>query len=217
MNLIGHSQGGIDTRYVAAMRPEWIASVTTYATPNRGTVIADVILGLVDDPRFSALADALVRVIGAPLWDAAGEESSVFEAMRQLSVEGMDTFNRTYRDSPAVAYYSLSGRSDRHLGGDDCQATDSPDFITRYRDERDPIDPLLDIPEQITDGGLENVVNDGLVRARDARWGRFLGCVPADHLDEVGHLLGDSPGLFNDFDHLELFRALVAFLHVQGY
>jgi hypothetical protein len=28
------------------------------------------------------------------------------------------------------------------------------------------------------------------------------GCVPADHLDEIGHLLGDHPGLGNDFDHV---------------
>ena len=42
VNLIGHSQGGLDARYVAATRPDLVASVTTYATPNRGTPVADI-------------------------------------------------------------------------------------------------------------------------------------------------------------------------------
>ena len=29
--------------------------------------------------------------------------------------------------------------------------------------------------------------NDGLVSVESARWGNFLGVLPADHLDEVGH------------------------------
>ena len=37
--------------------------------------------------------------------------------------------------------------------------------------------------------------NDGLVTVTSATWGTFLGCIPADHLDEVGQLLGDAPGL----------------------
>jgi triacylglycerol lipase len=49
----------------------------------------------------------------------------------------------------------------------------------------------------------------------DARWGRFLGCVPADHLDEVGQLRGDSPGFGNDFDHRQLFVDLVRFLRAE--
>src|SRR5690606_38615294 len=78
VNLIGHSQGGLDSRYVAHQRPDRVASVTTFATPHRGTPIADVVLELVDDPRFSSLADRLARLIGAALWDAAGDRTSVF-------------------------------------------------------------------------------------------------------------------------------------------
>src|SRR5205823_2947851 len=39
VNLIGHSQGGFDVRYVAAVRPDLVASVTTIGTPHRGTQI----------------------------------------------------------------------------------------------------------------------------------------------------------------------------------
>lgn len=217
LNLIGHSQGGLDARYVASVRPDLVASVVTFATPHRGTPVADVIVGLVDDGRFAALVDRLVRLIGAPLFDAAGEETSVLLAMRQLSTPGVEAFNAAHPDQPTVAYYSLTGRTDLSLGFGGCEADDSPPFITRYARVIDTVDPLLDLSEQITDGGLENAPNDGLVRATSARWGRFLGCVPADHLDEVGHLFGDRPGLTNDLDHLVLYADLVAFLRAEGF
>jgi len=217
VNLIGHSQGGLDSRYVAHQRPELVASVTTFATPHRGTPIADVVLQLVDDPRFSSLADRLVRLIGAALWDAAGEETSVFASLGQLSTPGADAFNARYTNQPGVAYYSITGRTDRSDGGADCMVADAPPFIGRYRRTLDPVEPLLDIPEQIVDGGSADVANDGLVRVRDARWGRFLGCVPADHFDEIGQLFGDGPGWGNDFDHLLFYAELIEWLRAQGF
>lgn len=218
VNLIGHSQGGLDARYVAAVRPDLVASVTTYATPHRGSPVSDVVLELVRDGRLQSLLDALVRVIGAPLYDAAGERTSVFAALGQFSTPGAAAFNDAYPDDPSVAYYSLTGRTDRSLGGDVCDATNIPPFVSRYEREVDPVDLLLDIPEQIVDGGLGmSEPNDGLVRVIDARWGRFLGCVPADHLDEVGQLLGDSPGFGNRFDYQQLFVDLVGFLRSEGF
>ncbi|MGE0788790.1 MAG: esterase/lipase family protein [Sandaracinaceae bacterium] len=218
VNLIGHSQGGLDARYVASHRPDLVASVTTFATPHRGSPIADVVLGLVSDPRAQDLADAIVRVIGAPLYDAAGNETSVFAALRQFSVDGSAAFNAATPDDPSVAYYSLSGRTDLSFGGSACRTSGAPSFISRYDTNLDPVDPLLDLSEQIVDGGLVSAIpNDGLVRVEDAQWGRFLGCVPADHMDEVGQIGGDSPGFGNPFDHLALFRDLVTFLRSEGF
>jgi triacylglycerol lipase len=54
------------------------------------------------------------------------------------------------------------------------------------------------------------------VRVADAKWGKFLGCVPADHLDEIGHLFGDSPGVGNGWKHRELYASLIAYLRAQG-
>lgn len=215
INLIGHSQGGLDSRYVAHQRPDLVASVTTFATPHRGTPIADVVLDLVQDPRFQSLADRLVRLIGAALWDASGQETSVFRSLRQLSTPGADAFNARYPNQAGVLYYSITGRTDGHDGGTDCAIADAPPFIGRYRRTLDPVEPLLDIPESIVDGDGD-IANDGLVRVHDARWGRFLGCVPADHFDEIGQLFGDSPGRGNDFDHLRFYIELVAWLRAQG-
>lgn len=217
LNIIGHSQGGLDARYVAHQRPDLIASVTTFATPHRGTPVADVVLGLIDDSRFRQLVDRLVRIIGAPLWDASGAETSVFASLRQLSTPGMAAFNTRYLDQPSVTYYSITGRSDHHDGGADCMVADAPPFIGRYRRTLDPLEPLLVISEQIADGDSGNIANDGLVRVFDARWGRFLGCVPADHFDEIGQLFGDSPGRGNDFDHRLFYAELVSWLRARGF
>lgn len=216
VNIIGHSQGGLDARYVAHQRPDLVASVTTYATPNRGTPVADVILGIVSDDRLRSLLDQIVRVIGAPLWDAAGNETSVFAALRLFSSEGIDDFNTRFPNADGVTYYSITGRTGGSDGYPDCEVAGSPEFIRRYTFRNDPVDALLGIPEQILEGDT-SIPNDGLVRVRDARWGQFLGCVPADHLDEIGQLLGDSPGRGNDFDYEQFFADLIAFLRAQGF
>ena len=68
------------------------------------------------------------------------------------------------------------------------------------------------------DGGAGNhFPNNGLVRVTDARWGRFLGCVPADHFDEIGQLIGDRPGPGNSWRHLGFYADLVAFLRSEGF
>ncbi|WP_296259014.1 MULTISPECIES: esterase/lipase family protein [unclassified Pseudomonas] len=41
VNLIGHSQGALTIRYVAGVRPDLVASVTSIAGPNHGSELAD--------------------------------------------------------------------------------------------------------------------------------------------------------------------------------
>ena len=56
-------------------------------------------------------------------------------------------------------------------------------------------------------------VNDGLVTVESSKWGVFQQCVPADHLKEVGQL---GPAA-QSFDHLKLFRDIVARVRKAGY
>ncbi len=116
-----------------------------------------------------------------------------------------------------MEYFSIAGRSDWHLGGAACATAAAPPFIAKWKAELDPVDPLLSVTETYLDGGLlDPYPNDGLVRVKDAQWGTFLGCVPADHLDEIGHLFGDSPGLGNSWRHDEFYAELIAYLRQQG-
>lgn len=218
VNLIGHSQGGLDARYVAATYPELVDSVTTIATPHHGSPVADLATGVVPFPGIRDLADFFVQFVGMPLWDEVGDETSLFASLEQLSTSGMSRFNLAYPDSPDVAYYSIAGVSDRHDGGDVCDVPDAPAFIRRWASERDAIAPMFWVTEPLLDGGpFTPVPNDGLVRAEDAVHGRFLGCIPADHTDQIGQILGDGPGSFNEFDHLAFYVDLVRWLRAQGH
>jgi triacylglycerol lipase len=41
VNLIGHSQGALTSRYAAALRPDIVASVSSVSGPNHGSEVAD--------------------------------------------------------------------------------------------------------------------------------------------------------------------------------
>ncbi len=217
VNLVGHSQGGLDARVVASTRPDLVASVTTIATPHQGTPIADIALGLVPNPQAQAVVDALLGLFGGVIWDEIDEGSSLAASLHQLSTPGMAAFNAAYPDAEGVLYHSIGGRTDWHPGGEDCVGRAPPEFVSAFEHELDPVDPALALTEEILDDSIfDPVPNDGLVRVRDAKWGEFLGCVPADHLDEIGHLLGDDPGWAGEWTHLDLYAGVVQLLRDRG-
>jgi triacylglycerol lipase len=57
IHLVGHSLGGVISRSVAAQRPEHIASVTTLASPFRGTVVHHSVLKAAKAVRKNILAE----------------------------------------------------------------------------------------------------------------------------------------------------------------
>lgn len=218
VNIIGHSQGGLDARVVAHEHPELVASVVTLQTPHQGSRIADIALLLVSDPFWQDVLDALVQLVGMAVYDEIGKETSLADALYSFSEPGIEAFNAEYTDQPGIYYASVAGRSDKHAGGDDCWSPKPAPFVTAFDNQLDPIDPLLSITEMLLDCDFwDPCPNDGMVRAQDARWGEFLGCVPADHLDMVGHLFGDSPGGNNGWDYLQFYVDLVQMLRDQGF
>ncbi|MCB9680866.1 MAG: alpha/beta fold hydrolase [Alphaproteobacteria bacterium] len=217
VNLVGHSQGGLDARIVASRHPELVASVTTISTPHGGTPLADLVVGLVPFSGVQDVIDGLVSLVGMPLWDAAGNETSLFDSFEQLQTSTMAGFDAAWPDQPGVRYASIAGVTDWTSGGSACAVSGQPAFLARYQGVVDPPDPFFLLTEPILDGGLLSPYpNDGLVRVVDARHGTFLGCIPADHLDEIGQILGDHPGLFNTFRHREFYVDLVAWLRSEG-
>lgn len=216
--IVGHSQGGLDARVVAHDHPEWVAAVYTIATPHGGSEVSNVVDRLVSDPHLRDAVNAFARLIYLPLYDAAGETTSVWLGIDQFNEPNTTTFNAAYPDVPSIPYFSIGGRSALANGSDECRFSGRPPFITRYDSDNDPIDPLLSVFGLILNGddGFHPIPNDGLVTVPSSRHGTFLGCIPADHLDEIGHVLGDSPGAFNDFDHYQFYRGLVAFIRAAG-
>jgi triacylglycerol lipase len=150
------------------------------------------------------------------LWDEVGQATSLYASLYDFSTKGIAEFNAAYPDSEGVYYASIAGRTDLHLGGRACDVT-SPPFIESFDEQIDPVDQMFSTTETILDGGLlDPYPNDGLVRAEDARWGEFLGCLPADHLDMIGQLLGDGPGWPNDWDYASFYVSLVEYLRDKG-
>ncbi|GAA5976247.1 hypothetical protein JCM11641_001093 [Rhodosporidiobolus odoratus] len=100
VNLIGHSMGGLDGRYLISRLRERtfrVRSLTTISTPHRGSSFADYlledVLGAERVPAFLAL----MRGLGVP---GGGK------AFDDLTTTKMAKFNEDTPDDPEVKYYS---------------------------------------------------------------------------------------------------------------
>ncbi len=89
-------------------------------------------------------------------------------------------------------------------------------FITSWSSTLDPLNPLFDAFALLLNGD-QDYENDGLVRAKDAQWGQFWGCLPADHVDEIGQILGEGPGVGNNWKYLDFYTQVIAYMRSQGY
>lgn len=216
VNIIAHSQGGIDARYAISTlrRGDRVASLVTVSTPHRGTAVADVALGLL--PGFSyTIINAVLRVYEAIVGAPAGDPG-LRAQLQQLSSRQMATFNAQNPDDRRVAYYSVAGRSVSRLGADECRDGRWPN-----PGRSDILDPLFGGVQLVFTATSKNPLvpdlNDGLVTVASARWGTFLGCAPADHLDEIGQILHLGTDLISGFNHKDLYRRIAAQLHRDGF
>ena len=217
VNIIGHSQGGVDARYVAAQIPHRVASVTTVATPHLGIKIGDVLLKQTSGYT-KVLAQAFFKALARPFYGDVAKDANIVACLTSMTTSGMIDFNKKYPDQLGVAYFSIGGRSDKHLGENECVAPKAPPFITKYAKVKDPIDPLLYLTSKLlAEKHHSPKPNDGMVQLAKVKWGTWLGCIPADHFDQVGQILGDSPGSGNSFSHITFYQDLAAWLVSQGY
>lgn len=92
VNLIGHSQGGATARYVASVRPELVASVTSVGSPHFGSPVAD----LLKDSPLEGPALAIGNAVGALLAALSGDSSqqqNAMGALTSLNTQGALAFN----------------------------------------------------------------------------------------------------------------------------
>jgi triacylglycerol lipase len=133
VNLIGHSQGTLDSRYVAAMIPSKIASVTGVGGPNTGSPVADTVLNVLNSPAggfFTPVITSGVNAFFSLIDVSSGQRysQSSMAALNQLTTSGMATFNRKFpqgmptsncgqgaaqvtTNGSSVNYYSWGGTS----------------------------------------------------------------------------------------------------------
>ena len=201
LHVVGHSQGGLDARLVASSQGDegLIRSVTTISSPHRGSAVASAFIDLTGDRR-TVLLDAILGLYGS----LAGRPDAEIDLVAQLGSftrEAMIEFNRQYPDHPAVTYRSWAGRSvATRLTMDRASALCDRGHYPNP-EGRDVVDPLFALIHPIV--SEREGPNDGLVSVEGAMWGQFMGCIPADHLDEVGLMADSPPQRFSGFHYLE--------------
>ena len=183
VNLVGHSQGSLDVRYVAAVRPDLVASVTTVAGPHKGAALADFLRANVQNGSFTEsvltfFADSLGTVLD--LLTGHTNPQDAIAALDQLTSAGTAAFNAAY---PQGLPTTSCGSGSAVVNGIRYYSWSGTGVLTN----------ALDVSDAAL--GLTSTVypeaNDGLV----GRCSSHLGTVIRDnyfqnHLDEVNQVLG---------------------------
>jgi triacylglycerol lipase len=220
VHILAHSMGGLDARYVVAKLAnadgvpyaKLVASVTTISTPHRGSAIADVALKLTP-----GMADPVINTL-AGLWARTftdrdlADGSDVRAALKSISEGNAPAFNAEVKDAPGVYYQSWAGITshlDPHVDQREIDACEGK--LESYKNRHDQMTNLqLIAAAPIVGHGLGNrgQANDGMVTVASAKWGAFKGCVPADHLDEVGQPSREGANRWSRFDHIRFYRRI---------
>jgi triacylglycerol lipase len=231
VNLVCWAVGGLDCRYLVSpggLFPAGsdvvtrIASVTTIATPHRGTNVADALLAL-PPGEWTRWISAALAVEGGG--SQAEREARVREVLRGLTLERAAT--SVLADPPDVFLQSWAGVSEPFgidlpdLAAIDRACVDADGRVAYQHGEDDrmtdllwPVAPFAAVAESA--GVRRFDPADGLVAVSSARHGLFRGCLPADHYDLVGRLADLGPDPVTGFDAARFHAALLVDLAERG-
>lgn len=192
VNIIAHSKGGLDARYlISALHMEdKVATLTTISTPHRGSGLIELLEKLPDSAyrEIAGLVDKGFRKVGDKAPDC-------YHASKQLSRSFCARFNEMYPNSPKVYYQSYASVMKCALS-----------------------DYIMAIPHILL-FWAEKGKSDGLVTVESAKWGEFKGVFQNKHLRGISH--ADMIDLRRDdiyiFDVLEEYIRIVKELKEKGY
>ena len=190
MNIIAHSKGGLDARYVISTlgMEDYVASLTTVGTPHRGSQVAD---------EAQKLSDSLYRKVAAYMdksFHKLGDENPDFyNACHEFTSEYAEKFNRENPDSGKVYYQSYTSVMSGMFSFGILAFT----YLILRKYGR----------------------NDGLVTVESAKWGEFRKVYEPVHHRGVSHgdtidLMRED---FNGFDPREAYVEIVSDLKEKGF
>lgn len=162
VNLIAHSMGGLDARYLISkmgMAPR-IASLTTISSPHRGSSLAQ--MALKQPERLRELVRSAANWVGENVMEVEADFAAAVESLTPDAVT--ESFNVDVPDVDTVWYSSWAGSAGKG-------ALNSINPVFR------PFNSWLYTREGI---------NDGIVSVASAKWGEFRGEIEADHLQQIG-------------------------------
>ena len=188
-NLIGHSHGGPTVRYVAAVAPELVASVTTVGAPHAGSKVADGIEAGAGATGTTSLIASIVNAQGVLISWLSGEPQlpqQSLGSLASLNTRGAAAFNARF---PQGAPTSDCGQGPAQVNGVRYYSVSGTGVVTQ---PLDPSDAFL----ALTSTFFGREANDGLVSRCSSHWGTVLrDDYPWNHLDEVNQAFG-LRGLF---------------------
>jgi triacylglycerol lipase len=262
VNIIAHSMGGLDARYLASPNtPEkealrWgshIESITTISTPHRGSAIAPKLHDAFAKKNGSDVINKILAHLGAVAGDAT-HNANILDTLLALSPGDENTvgtarwFDKTLEDDKDnnVTYYSWAGVSSVPLfdPNPNDKAACTPNFANHHhlfakglgpdfaRDRMAailiPTASIIAEAEKVKPQGFSITAvvdkldpnvgspHDGLVQVESAKHGKFMGCIAADHADEVGTLTPNGTPNAAGYDPIDFYTRLthdLAFRH----
>jgi len=242
VNLVCYAVAGLDCRHLVSEHglfdgdaASWqrardsVASITTIATPHRGTQVADAALSVLSS---GLLLDTLQGMLGIPADVALPDHSALAETLEGLTLGAAASFNAAVTDADGIFYQSWAGVS--HVLGQDkepsedaieehCVDANGHFQMLRHPGTRDTMNELLWATTGFAgatleqDGRLAFGPADGMVSVESAKWGQFRGCLPADHYDVIGEIGHSAPDPMTGFDAPRFFAGLVSELAEWGF
>ncbi|WP_409069505.1 lipase family alpha/beta hydrolase [Clostridium caseinilyticum] len=191
VNIIAHSKGGLDARYMVSKLDmgKYVASITMMSSPHRGVKFVDIACHLPD-----AIYKYIAKIFDKYFKFLGDKNPDFYTATRQFSTYHSKNFNEEIRDVEGVYYQSY--------------ATVMSNLFSDY---------ILTIPYmfvKLTEGD-----NDGLVSINSAKWGEFKGTLKNKYFRGISH--GDIIDLRRDdykqFDVIEKYVEIISELKNKGY
>ena len=179
VNLIGHSHGGPTARYIARVRPDLVASVTSVGSPHKGSPVADLIYGSPAESLAASLGNALGGLID--LLSGGGYNQDLRSSLESLTTQGSAEFNSF---APAGIPTTSCGEGAYSANVVRFYSWGGTGVLTNVLD---PSDALLGT----TSLAFGFSQNDGLVGRCSSRFGKVIrDNYFMNHLDEVNQALG---------------------------
>ncbi|WLP95012.1 triacylglycerol lipase [Psychrobacter sp. M13] len=198
VNLLGHSQGGIDIRYVAGVAPRYVASVTAVSSPEQGSKTADFVKATLEPSNDDNSGDqlnlgtqlvaGLFHLIGGFTDIGSGisyneiQEQDGWQTLVALSTSGAATFNAKF---PAAMPTSYCGQpADTAVNGIKYYSFSGVGQLTSALDPSDYLLAATSVPFLFE-------ANDGLVSKCSSRLGYVIrDDYRMNHLDSADQVLG---------------------------
>ena len=191
INIIAHSKGGLDSRVLAIIMPDKIASITTINTPHKGCEFADYLLSKIPEKQQEIIARKY-NLAASKLGDV---NPDFLAAVRDLTFEKCEKRNKIIKDVPGIYYQSLGSKLNKATSG------------------KFPLNFTYHLVKYF-DGE-----NDGLVGEKSFEWGNNYKYLTIDGKRGISHadMIDLNRENIKDFDIREFYVNLVSELKKKGY